>query len=79
MVEIGYSVAPEFRRRGYARAMLVELLRRAREEPEAVTVRASIRPDNVASRATIAGFGFAQVGEQWDKIDGLELLYERSC
>jgi L-amino acid N-acyltransferase YncA len=40
-------------------------------------VRASIRPDNQASLATIRPFGFVQVGEQWDDEDGLELVYER--
>nr|WP_241829202.1 GNAT family protein [Saccharothrix sp. CB00851] len=77
MVEIGYSVDPAFRRRGYARAALVELLRRAAAEPGVRTVRATISPDNAASLATIAGFGFVEVGEQWDEEDGLELLFER--
>ncbi|HET6857658.1 MAG TPA: GNAT family protein, partial [Streptomyces sp.] len=58
MVEVGYGVLPEFRRRGHARAMLVELLRRAAADPGVTTVRASISPGNVASEATIAGFGF---------------------
>jgi ribosomal-protein-alanine N-acetyltransferase len=57
--------------------MLAELLRRAaRQEPRVRTVRASISPDNAASLATIAGFGFVRVGEQWDDEDGLELLFE---
>ncbi|MFC7996979.1 GNAT family N-acetyltransferase [Streptomyces rochei] len=76
MVEIGYSVDPAFRRRGYARATLTELLRRAAAEPGVTTVRAAIGPDNAASLATIAGFGFVQVGEQWDEEDGLELVFE---
>ncbi|GAB2992776.1 GNAT family N-acetyltransferase [Saccharothrix stipae] len=77
MVEIGYSVDPAFRRRGYARAALVELLRRAAADPGVRTVRATIGPDNEASLATIAGFGFVEVGEQWDDEDGLELIFER--
>jgi len=40
-------------------------------------VRASIRPDNVASLATINGFGFRKVGEQWDPEDGLEFVFQR--
>ena len=28
------------------------------------------------SLATIAGFGFTHVGEQWDEEDGTEHLYE---
>jgi RimJ/RimL family protein N-acetyltransferase len=76
MVEIGYSVDPAYRRRGYARAMLRALLRRAGAEPTVRTVRATISPDNVASLATIAGFGFVHVGEQWDERDGRELIFE---
>lgn len=76
MVEIGYSVAPEFRRQGYARAMLIELLRRAAADPAVTTVRATISPDNAASLATISGFGFVEVGEQWDEEDGRELIFE---
>lgn len=77
MVEIGYGTDPLFRRRGYARAMVTELLRWSAAEPSAVTVRASISPNNTASLATIAGFGFTHVGEQWDEKDGTEYLYER--
>ena len=76
MVEIGYTVDPVFRRRGYGRAMVRALLDRARLQPEVSRVRASIAPDNVASLGTIRGFGFTQVGEQWDDEDGLEILYE---
>ncbi|MGX1880451.1 GNAT family N-acetyltransferase [Streptomyces sp. NPDC055287] len=76
MVEVGYAVDPAFRRRGFARATLTELLRRAAAEPGVTTVRASIRPDNVASLATIAGFGFTEAGELWDEEDGMETLYE---
>lgn len=76
-VEVGYSVDPAYRRRGFAKAMLAELIRRAEGDPRVRVVRASIRPDNAASLATIAGFGFVQVGEQWDEEDGLEIVYER--
>ncbi|WP_251075214.1 GNAT family N-acetyltransferase [Streptomyces sp. ISL-12] len=76
MVEIGYSVAPRFRRQGYARSTLLELLRRAAAETRVTTVRATISPDNTASLATIAGFGFTEVGEQWDEEDGRELVFE---
>ncbi|WP_223178703.1 GNAT family N-acetyltransferase [Streptomyces boluensis] len=76
MVEVGYSVAPEFRRRGYARATLVELLCRAAAEPTVTTVRAAISPGNAASLATVSGFGFVEVGEQWDDEDGRELVFE---
>ncbi|MFF0865593.1 GNAT family N-acetyltransferase [Nonomuraea sp. NPDC003560] len=76
MVEIGYAVAPEFRRQGYGRAILIELLHRAAAEPAVKTVRATISPDNAASLATIAGFGFVKVGEDWDEEDGRGLIFE---
>ncbi|MGH3158141.1 MAG: GNAT family N-acetyltransferase, partial [Streptosporangiaceae bacterium] len=76
-VEVGYSVDPAYRRQGYATAMLRELLARAATEPGVRTVRATISPDNIASLATIAGFGFEPNGEQWDEEDGLELIFDR--
>jgi ribosomal-protein-alanine N-acetyltransferase len=76
MVEIGYTVAPEFRRQGYAKGIVVALLRRAAVEPGVTTVRATISPDNAGSLATVAGFGFEHRGEQIDDEDGLELIFE---
>ena len=76
MVEIGYAVDPACRRRGYARAALEALLRRAAHEPLVTTVRATISPDNTASNALASQYGFAKVGEQWDEEDGLEIIYE---
>ncbi|MFD7284228.1 GNAT family N-acetyltransferase [Streptomyces sp. NPDC059862] len=76
MVELGYSVAPAYRRQGYARAILTELIHRAVAEPGVRTVRVTISPDNAASLATISGFGFVEVGEQWDEEDGLETIFE---
>jgi RimJ/RimL family protein N-acetyltransferase len=76
MVEIGYTVDPAYRRRGYARAALEALLQRAAREPQVRTARVSIRPDNVASYRLASQYGFVKVGEQWDEEDGLEIVYE---
>lgn len=76
MVEVGYTVAPGYRRQGYARAMLRALLVRAAAEPGVRTVRATIRSDNHASLATIAGFGFTRVGEKGNERDGVEIVFE---
>ena len=43
MVEVGYTVGPAHRRRGYATAILTALLERAAAEPGVQVVRASIR------------------------------------
>ena len=74
-VEIGYYVAPSHRGRGVATAMVREFLdwlatRGVRR------VRAAVGPDNAASLAVLAHFGFARNDEQWDDEDGLELLLE---
>jgi len=76
LVEIGYAVDPAYRRRGYARAALEALLRRAADEPLVRTVRVTISPDNVASSRLAAQYGFVEVGKQWDDEDGLEIIYE---
>jgi len=76
MVEIGYAVDPAYRRRGYARAALESLLERAAREPQVRTVRVTISPDNTASNALAAQYGFVEVGQQYDEEDGLEIIYE---
>lgn len=76
MVEVGFTVVPQYRRQGYARAMLTALLVRAATEPGVKTVRARISADNTASLATIAGFGFTRVGEQGNERDGLVIVFE---
>jgi RimJ/RimL family protein N-acetyltransferase len=75
-VEVGYAVDPAYRRRGYARAALEALLRRAAYEPDVRTVRATIRPANTASRNLVAQYGFLEVGQQWDDEDGRETIFE---
>jgi RimJ/RimL family protein N-acetyltransferase len=79
MVEVGYSIDPAYRRQGHARAALRALLERAGREPAVRTVRASVRPDNTASRDLVLAAGFRVVGEQQDEEDGLEIVYEVSA
>lgn len=76
MVEIGYAIDPACRRQGYARASVLALLDRAFGEPTVHTVRATISPDNTASRLLVLRYGFAEVGEQWDDEDGPETIFE---
>ncbi|WP_308432955.1 GNAT family N-acetyltransferase [Streptomyces chryseus] len=79
LVEVGYTVVPEYRRQGYARAMLAALLTRAAAEPGVRTVRATVGSDNNASLSTIAGFGFTRVGERGNERDGIALVFEVSA
>jgi RimJ/RimL family protein N-acetyltransferase len=76
MVEIGYSVDPAYRRRGYARAAFRALLDRAYADPAVTVFRTSISPDNEPSLALSDSFGLLPNGEQWDEEDGLELIFE---
>ena len=76
MVEVGYSVDPAYRRRGYARAAMQELLDRAIADPSVRVLRASISPDNEPSLNLVASFGLERNGEQWDEEDGLEWIFE---
>lgn len=76
MVEIGYTVAEPYRRRGYAIEAARGLIRHAFSHEQITRVRACIRPDNEPSLALVAKLGFRRVGEQMDEIDGLEHVFE---
>jgi RimJ/RimL family protein N-acetyltransferase len=73
-VEIGYSVAPAYRRQGLATELAAGLLAWARGNG-ARRCLASVRPDNVASLRTIGRLGFVRTGEEVDEIDGLEWVF----
>ncbi len=74
-VEIGYTIEPAFRHRGYATAAATELIRRAEERGIRHFVACS-SPDNDPSLAIIRRLGFTQTGEAMDEEDGLELVFE---
>ena len=74
-VEIGYAVVPDYRGRGVATVMVREFVGWLAEQG-VCTVRASVSPDNAASRALLARFGFVEVGSHLDDEDGLELELE---
>jgi [ribosomal protein S5]-alanine N-acetyltransferase len=74
-VEVGYTIEPEYRRRGYATAAASELIRRAQERGIRHFIACST-PDNEPSLAIIRGLGFTQTGEAMDEEDGLELVFE---
>jgi RimJ/RimL family protein N-acetyltransferase len=74
-VEIGYRVEAPYRRQGVATEVVRALFDWAHGQG-VDRFRASVSPDNVASLAVIAQFGFRQVGVQIDDIDGEELVFE---
>jgi RimJ/RimL family protein N-acetyltransferase len=74
-LEVGYSIDPGYRRRGYA----IEAVRALLDWAAAQGIRrfiASVSPDNAASRGLIDQLGFVQTGSHIDEIDGLELEFE---
>lgn len=74
-VEAGYTIVPEHRGRGYAKAALGALIDLAAARGVR-TLRATVAPDNLASLAVVTAHGLTHVGEQVDEVDGLELVYE---
>ena len=74
--EVGYSVMPDHRRRGYATEAALALMDWAAQEHGVTSFSVSITPDNVASLALAAKLGFAQIGEQIDEEDGLEYVFQ---
>ena len=75
-LEVGYSVDPPYRRRGYASESVKALFDWAHREHGIKRFIASISPDNEPSLSLTAAYGFHKVGEQMDEIDGLEYVFE---
>jgi RimJ/RimL family protein N-acetyltransferase len=73
--EIGYSLHPEFRGRGYAIEAVRAMFGWAAANHGVSRFRASIAPDNDRSINLVAKLGMTRVGAQWDEDDGLELIY----
>jgi RimJ/RimL family protein N-acetyltransferase len=75
-VEVGYRVDPDHRRQGVATEVVRSLFDWANREHGVTRFRAATAPDNLASQAVLARFGFRQTGLQMDEVDGLELVFE---
>lgn len=58
--EIGYTVAPQFARQGYAREAVLGLLQQLGVSRR--TVRAAVMPDNAPSLALLQSLGFQKTG-----------------
>jgi RimJ/RimL family protein N-acetyltransferase len=75
-LEVGYRVEASYRRQGYTSEAVRALFDWAHREHGIRRFVASVSPTNAASLGLIRGFGFRQVGEQMDEIDGLEYVFE---
>jgi len=75
-LEVGYRIEPDYRRQGYASEAVRAMFDWASREHGIRRFVASVSPTNAPSLGLIAGFGFSQVGEQMDEVDGLEYVFE---
>jgi RimJ/RimL family protein N-acetyltransferase len=74
-VEIGYTVEPEHRRRGYAEETAAGLIAWAATQPGARRVIASIAPDNEPSLGLARKLGFQEHSRVIDEEDGEEIVF----
>ena len=74
-VEFGYTVFPEFRRRGYASEAALGLMAWARREHHVPAFVVSVSPTNAPSLALIAKLGFRRIGSHLDEVDGPEDIF----
>lgn len=77
VVVMGYSVYPQFERRGYASEAASALIEWALTQPGVRTVRATIKPDNVASRRVATHAGLVLAGQTHSDEEGLLDVWER--
>lgn len=68
VVEIGYSVAPSYRRRGYATEAARALVDWARRQDGVSAVVAGCDPNNEASMRTLRRSGFHQTGFEGNEL-----------
>ena len=75
-VEIGYTVLPDHRRRGYAQESVEAMFDWATRNHAIQRFRASVSPNNHASLGLVRKLRFREIGSQWDEEDGVELVFE---
>ena len=75
-VEIGYTLLPGARGRGYAIEAVRAMFDWATRVHGVRRFRASTAPDNERSMNLLRKLGFVHTGEQWDPEDGRELVFE---
>lgn len=78
VVELGYEVLPEFRRRGIAMEAIRALTDWAFATGRASTVYATIAHDNAASIGLVQSLGLTFQETYHDSVDGQLVFYERA-
>lgn len=74
-VEIGYTVFPPHRSKGYATEAALGMMAHAKAQG-VERIILSIAPGNAPSLAIAQRLGFYRTGEQMDEEDGLEWVFE---
>jgi len=74
--ELGYTVFPAHRQRGYATEAALAMMGWARHHHDVRRFLLSISPDNAPSLRVAAKLGFVRIGVQMDEIDGEEYVFE---
>ena len=76
MIEIGFSVDKPFQGKGYGQEILYGMWGWVVGDPLVKTLRYTVSPNNTISQHIIKKFGFIHKGQQIDKEDGPEDIYE---
>jgi RimJ/RimL family protein N-acetyltransferase len=74
-LEVGYGVAPSFRRRGVASEALRQLLRKV--HGRGLSVRAETASWNIGSQRVVTALGFSAVGRRVSDADGELIIWRR--
>jgi RimJ/RimL family protein N-acetyltransferase len=74
-VELGYRIFAADRRQGYGSEAVGAMMEWASAAHRVRRFVASVAPGNTASLALIGRYGFKQIGEHIDEVDGLEHIY----
>jgi len=75
MVEVGYAIDPEQRRKGHASAAMKIMVDIARSIEGVEVFRASVAPENWISRRIVEGEGLKKVGRTVHR-DGVDDVFE---
>jgi len=79
MLEIGLGITPTYTGNGFATEAVMGMWDWAVQQPDVVTLRYTVSPENLASQAIIAKFPAQHMGQQIDEEDGPEDIYEISA
>lgn len=74
LVEIGYVIFAEYRRKGFAEEMINGIVTWTKNYGVSGIIT-SIAPNNIPSTKLVTKMGFIKIGEAVDEVDGTEHIY----